>query len=141
MKSHDHNSRILTTADVSALAKAVRVVIGPDVSKLALTLGVQAEEIIRFQSVAEQCTRARESRGSTFKDRAEILRVPQYRLKAIERSSLGEIRGEILAHYAEVLEIDQSLYKWVAANAALATKLNLKPRRIRAITKRNGNND
>jgi len=134
MKSHDHNSRILTTADVSALAKAVRVVIGPDVSTLALTLGVQAEEIIRLQSVAEQCARVRESRGSTFKDIAEIL-------KAIERGSLGEIRGEILGHYAEVLEIDQSLYKWVAANAALATKLNLKPRRIRAITKRNGNND
>jgi hypothetical protein len=129
------DTKILTGAEVKALAKAVRTALGPTFAALTSGLGVRAEDGIRFHAVATKCSISRESRGVTVKDVAATLRVPQYRLKAIERCSLREVRGEVLERYAAFLELDEWLSKWAAANPRLAVELNLTAAR-RSRTKR-----
>ncbi len=125
MESETRDTRILTGAEVKALAKVLRAALGPTYAELASGLGVRAEDGIRFRAVAAKCFLSRESRGMTVKDVAATLRVPQYRINAIDRCLLREVRGDILQRYATFLDLEAWLSKWTAANLGLARKLNV----------------
>ena len=57
---------------------------------------INMEDMIRFQLVSEKCHSEREKRGLAFKQIALSLKVPQYRIKYIESSSVKNINAELL---------------------------------------------
>ena len=93
------------------------------------------EEIVRMQSLRKRFQSAREARGLSIKEVAGQLKVPQYRLKAIEGVSSSEIKQDIFQKYSEFLKLEDWVSQWAAANKKLASKLGLKssvPVRVRA---------
>jgi cytoskeletal protein RodZ len=79
-----------------------------------------------MESVRKRFQSAREARGLSIKEVAVQLKVPQYRLKAIEEASVSEIKQDIFQKYSEFLELEDWVSEWAAANKKLATKLGLK---------------
>lgn len=83
------------------------------------------ESSIRFGAVAARCHAKREEIGCTIKDVASRLRVPQFRLLAIETGQLAEIQPDVLARYIEFLGLERWTTRWARANESLARRLDL----------------
>jgi transcriptional regulator with XRE-family HTH domain len=73
---------------------------------------------IRFRS-------AREATGLTIKEVASRMKVPQYRLNAIEKGNLSEFKADVLQKYAEFLDLTKWLDKWAATNPKLAARFGI----------------
>jgi hypothetical protein len=58
-----------------------------------------------------------------FKTAAKALRVPQYRLRAIEQCSLKQLRGSDLHAYIDFLGLNEWFARWRRANSELAARL------------------
>ncbi len=106
-------TKILTDDEVSAAADAMRETFG------TLAATVDLEQTVRFLSLSKACQGAREQRGLSIKDAAALLKVPQYRLKAIEQGSLKLIEPGTLHAYVGLLELGAYFEEWAAANPAL----------------------
>jgi len=119
------DARILTDAEVATLVKALRKMLGPEFAALSTQHGLGMADGIRFHAVGTKCFLARAKLGLTIKEAAATLRVPQYRLNAIERSSTCEVRGDIVGRYASLLKLDGWLHRWATANRRLASKLGI----------------
>jgi transcriptional regulator with XRE-family HTH domain len=65
----------------------------------------------------------REKLGFSIKEVAGKLKVPQYRLKAIDNPKESEILPDILLKYVKFLGIELWFEKWKDANSELAKKL------------------
>jgi len=87
-------TRILSSAEVRALTSRIRRLLGPEILGAASRRWSMADRI-RFAAVAASCVQERERRGMTLKDAAGILKVPQYRLRAVET---GAGRDRSLRH-------------------------------------------
>lgn len=83
------------------------------------------ESTIRIGSLARRCQAERERLGLTLKQAAAQLKVPQYRLKAIEDGHISEFRGDILMKYRDMLGLHDWIERWAEANPGLARKLGV----------------
>ncbi len=106
-------TKILTDDEVSAVADAIRKAFGTSAAKVDL------EQTVRFLSLSKACQGAREQRGLSIKEAAALLKVPQYRLKAIEQGSLRLIEPDTLRAYVGLLELGAYFEEWTAANPVL----------------------
>ncbi|MGH2403270.1 MAG: helix-turn-helix domain-containing protein [bacterium] len=111
------------------LTKAVHELLGREFVAGAERLRVDTQKNVRFGAVAARCAEARKELGLDVKQVAARLRVPQYRVQAIERGRLREIRGAVLIGYVSFLGLDSWLRRWVRANSALASELGIDLRR------------
>ena len=59
------------------------------------------KDLIRFMPVANRCKEAREGKPLSIKEAALLLKVPQYRLNAIEGSRVTNIESEMLEKECE----------------------------------------
>lgn len=118
-------TQILTDAQVELLTEAVNKMLGAEFIAASSRLDVDTRRHLRFQAVAHCCAAAREQLGLDMRQVAARLKVPQYRLKAIERGQLREIRTEVLAAYVSFLGLDPWLRRWVRANPVLAVELGI----------------
>ena len=75
----------------------------------------RSKDTIRFRPVEVACKEAREKMGLTVKQAAEQMKVPQYRLQAVEENR-SEIRVDILERYIEFLGLREWFSTWVANN-------------------------
>jgi hypothetical protein len=119
---------ILNDPEVGQLAAVLRTLMGERVMELADAYGVDVESTLRFGAVAEKCRKAREERGLSLKDAATTLKVPQYRLKAIEASHVQGIDAVVLKLYVEFLGLERWLGQWARHNRALHARLIRNPR-------------
>jgi len=78
--------------------------------------GVNPKDMIRFQMVSEMCRSEREKKDLTFKQIALRLKVPQYRLKDIESSSVKDINSDILECYVDYLDLRKWFNLWKKNN-------------------------
>lgn len=136
-------AQILTDTQVELLTEVVHEILGPAFVDAAKRLDVDTAQHLRFHAVAARCAAARERLGLDVKQVATRLGVPQYRVKAIERGCLSEIRADVLTSYTAFLSLDSWLRRWVDANPALAVDLGLvrshsAPRASRAQSSRKG---
>jgi hypothetical protein len=81
------------------------------------------EDWTRWHALAEQCRQARGGRG--IRDVSVALRVPQYRLRAIEGGLLREVHAERARRYFRFLGIDAWVADWCRSNRELATRVGL----------------
>jgi hypothetical protein len=78
----------------------------------------QVEETVRFFPVAEHCSAVRERKGLTISDAAKQLKVPQYRLKAIESCLVAEVKSDVLHAYIKFLGLSGWYGKWARSQKA-----------------------
>jgi hypothetical protein len=87
--------------------------------------GLDVEKTIRFHAVAAKVRERREDRGESVKEAAGHLRVPQYRVRAIEDGHIREVDPGILVSYTAYLGLETWLARWKRANRTLAQGLGL----------------
>jgi len=112
---------ILTPSEVSQVVAEVHARFGEWFAAAGHAPAV--EDTVRLGSLRAQCKAKREERGLSIKEAAGLLRVPQYRVKAIEDGACREVLGPILQAYIEELGLDAWYERWRWANSDLARRL------------------
>jgi len=84
---------------------------------------INPKDMVRFQMVSEMCRSEREKKGITFKQIALSLKVPQYRLKYIESSSVKNINAVILESYIDYLGLRKWFNLWKRYNSDVYNRL------------------
>lgn len=125
-------SAILGTAEIQLLDREVRRAL------IASFPGVEtyfdrSEDMIRWHALGARCAEARGGRG--IREVSVAMGIPQYRLRAIERGHLREIRPALARRYFHFLGIEAWVVQWCRANRELARRVGLladTPQRRRA---------
>ena len=125
---------ILTEAEVLAVSDAAVVFFRRNLGDHPFLNRTQVERTVRVLPLGARCSGARERVGVSVKDVARQLRVPQYRVRAIEAGSLRQIQLDVLQKYIAFLGLERWYTKWRRANGALLTELE----RTQAIESRRG---
>ena len=120
-------TKILADDEVRILAEAVREYMGEPFASLTAERVSAVEDTVRLSPLTRRFQEGREATGLSIKEVASRLKVPQYRLKDIERGS-HSIKPEFLYKYASFLELDHWLRRWVKANRELAERMSLTDR-------------
>lgn len=116
-KSLQDKSGIIDEETANLVVEKMREVLGPAIFSMTENFGVNAQKLVRSQPLFYTCKAAREKKGLTVKQAAAILKVPQYRIKAIEGDSgCSSIRADILERYIEFLELSVFYGRWKKAN-------------------------
>lgn len=84
---------------------------------------INPKDMVRFQMVSEVCRSEREKKGITFKQIALSLKVPQYRLKYIESSSVKNINAVILESYIDYFGLRKWFNLWKRHNLDVYNRL------------------
>lgn len=116
---------ILTDDEVSAIVVAAEAAAGPEVVATADKLGIDRDANVRLFALRLRCANRREKLGLSLKQAAARLRVPQYRLRAIENGTLREVDVEILRSYVQLLGAGRWFRRWVLANGHLAARIGV----------------
>ena len=85
---------------------------------------INPKDMIRFQIVSEMCQKEREKKNLTFKQIALDLKVPQYKLKYIESSSVKHINANILENYIDYLGLRRWFNTWKKNNLDVYKRLS-----------------
>ncbi|MGQ0736336.1 MAG: hypothetical protein ACT4QD_22115 [Acidobacteriota bacterium] len=123
---------ILSTTDIRVLDRAVRRALVSAFPGIEARLA-HSEDSTRWHALGARCRQARGGRG--IREVSVALGIPQYRLRAIERGLLSELRADCARRYFLFLGIDEWVARWCRANRALARRVGLldhPPRRQRA---------
>jgi len=116
---------ILTDMEVKYLKKEAHRLLGPAFAELSFLSETMIEDTFRWMALGARCQEERDKRGLSIKDVSSELRVPQYRLRAIESGSLREIKPDIAHSYFLFLGIKSWVIRWARANAELAQRTGL----------------
>jgi hypothetical protein len=123
---------ILGPHDVAAVSQAtldfLRRNLGSD---LPLSLS-QVEQTVRLLSLAKRCSAARQRRGLTIAGVAEQLKVPQYRLKAIESCRVAETQPNIVEQYIRFLRLNRWFSRRASANQGTPATVGRDRSRVKA---------
>lgn len=84
--------------------------------------GSDLEDIVRFSSLGRRCAERRAELGRTVKDVALELKVPQYRLKAIENGHVKDVVPDVLGAYVAFLGLGAWYERWAKANPRVAAR-------------------
>ena len=114
----------VTDAELRYVAERIRESLGPTFVQHLASLGIDVETTLCMTALGEQFVHARERDGLTLKEAAARLRVPQYRLRAVESGS-RRMDSEILARYTEFLGIRRTVSAWARRYPDLAVPLGL----------------
>jgi hypothetical protein len=82
-----------------------------------------SEDSTLWHALGERCRQARGARE--IRDVSIALGIPQYRLRAVERGLLREVRVDLAQRYFRFLGIDEWVADWCRANRELAIRVGL----------------
>lgn len=114
---------ILSNEEVDIAVELLRSALGEPFGTFAKSHGISVEDTLRFLPVGRKCQAAREGRGSSIKQVAAELKVPQYRLKAVEDGGFRQLDPVVLKKYISHLGLTRWFRRWKNANVELAGKL------------------
>ena len=120
------HTTILTPKEIELAAEGIAKLFGPHIMSSLSSLGSNSRDHLRYHPLGASCREARERRGLTVRDTARQLRAPQYRLRAIENATFGEIEPKLLKHYIGFLKLDSWLARWARANPEMARRLGVR---------------
>lgn len=85
---------------------------------------IRPKDMIRFQMVSEMCRNERQRKEITFKQVSLDLKIPQYRLKDVESSSVKNIVADILEKYIDYLGLRRWFDEWKKYNLDVYKRLS-----------------
>ncbi len=120
----DDPAAILNDQEVRYLAAQVTHAIGA--FQTALIPGApSAEDMVRWSAVAARCRQVREERGWTTDEAARALKVPRYRIDAVERGPVPDYQLEFAVRYFRLLGLETWIARWARAHRDLARRQGL----------------
>jgi hypothetical protein len=125
IKKLKRKTSILTETEVEFLAANVRRGLDESFMKAYDPSGVKLKDGIRWSSLADRSKQARARRGLNIKDVSTQLKIPRYRLTAIEQGRLSEVKPEIALRYFQFLGIESWVKRWSRANLVLAKRVGI----------------
>ncbi len=126
-KLNRDKASILTSAEIQILATEMRRLLGPAFAEVVRVSGSRLGDTIRWLSLKTRCEQVRAERGLSLKDAAVALKVPRYRLVAVEAGTPGEFKPEIAQRYFLFLGIESWVRRWSRANPQLARRAGIMP--------------
>jgi hypothetical protein len=106
-------------------AKSIHEMLVGVISDASDGYNINVQDNVRFISVSTHCQEAREMKGINIKEASFILKIPQYRLKAIESGGVSGIRPNDLHAYIKYLDLDKWYKRWKYSNNVLVKKYDL----------------
>jgi len=116
--------RILDAGEVAFLSDATRQFLRRNLAGDVFS-GSAIEESFRFDALAKLCSARREAKGLSVPQVSALLKVPQYRLKAVDRGRLREVDPTVLRKYVEYLGLESWFRRWARQNRELVIRLGL----------------
>jgi len=107
---------IVNSEQADLIVKLAKKGLGPDLACMLANSPLNMNHLIRFMSIAQLCQARREEKGLSFKQISSELKIPQYRLKAVEESDIHSINSESLDRYIEFLGLGEEFQKWMEEN-------------------------
>jgi len=101
----------------------MREAMGPDLFGACERMGVDAETVIRYAPLADSFKQARARVNLTIKEVAVQLKVPQYKIRAVEKGEFRQIDVAVFQKYRSFLQLDDYVESWSQRNSALAKRL------------------
>ena len=95
----------------------------PALEAAAKRFELDPADMIRFHAVSERCRQERSKRCLTLKQASAQMSIPQYRLKDIESSRMGNILPDILEQYINYLGLDGWYASWKDNNIDVYKRL------------------
>jgi DNA-binding XRE family transcriptional regulator len=126
-KLNRDKASVLTDAEVRLLAAEVRALFGPTFAEVFGKSSGRLENTVRWLSLKVRCEQARAARGMSLKEAALELKVPKYRLAAIEAGTFGELKPDVARQYFRFLGIEPWVRRWSRANRDLAKRAGIAP--------------
>ena len=118
-------SKILNDEEIKAIVFLAQKTFGRTFFDKTGEFDFSFENMLRFRAVSARCRDARIRLGLSIKETALKLKVPQYRIKAIENASVREIVPDALLKYVAFLGLEKWFHRWITANQALASKIGI----------------
>ena len=122
---------ILTCEQIASVKNGIERSLGPTILSAFRKYRMDTEGMVRFMCVGAKLRELREVKALELKQVAANLRVPQYRLRDIESSTLNSVAGEVLLRYAAFLGAGRWLKRWCSMNRSLAEQLGLIQSRVK----------
>lgn len=110
---------ILTDAQVKLICKEMERAFGLALPEQTKGHSLDMEWTVRFMAVSSRIKERRGALGLSIQKIARLLKVPQYRLKAIEAGHRREILPEVLDAYLDLLRLKPWFGKWRKANPGM----------------------
>jgi len=106
----------LTRRQAGLLVKRVNKALGLEVVAMLSASGLNPNHLIRFLSIASLCRCRRQEMGLSLKEASQQLKIPQYRLRAIEAGMLSQIALASLHAYVQFLGLADQFARWRRSN-------------------------
>ena len=106
----------LSRRQAELLVQRVNEALGPEVAAMLSESGLNPNHLIRFLSIASLCRGRRQEMGLSLKEASQQLKIPQYRLRAIEASMLPQIALASLHAYIQFLGLGDQFARWRRGN-------------------------
>ena len=119
------SKRIPNSKDVRKIHQAVKDLMGPGFMKLVEEHGVDTEKTIRFLILSRYLKEERERRNLTLKEVSTVTKIPQYRLRAIEKASVSQVTPDHLKKYILFLELEDLAREWAEKNPEVGREFGL----------------
>jgi hypothetical protein len=120
--------KFLTDKEAGLVVNQLKAAMGPGFSSLVEQCGGDnwQKDLVRFMPVSRSCKEAREKKGLSIKEAALALKVPQYRLKAVEGERAISIDPGVLEEYIKFLGLHSWFDNWIRANPDVYARLKQK---------------
>ncbi len=118
--------RMIEKHGAAKIAELIGDVLGPDLAGKIKERGIDGEETVRYMPLNTEIKQARKQKGLFIKDVSKTLKIPQYRLKAIEEGSFSQIEPNFFHSYTKFLGIEPYVKSWCKNNAQLAGKIGIR---------------
>ena len=118
----------LSRRQAEFVVKRVNEALGSEVAAMLSKSGLNPNHLIRFLSIASLCRCRRQEMGLCLKEASQQLKIPQYRLRAIEAGMLPQIALASLHTYIQFLGLADQFARWRRSNTAVYDEIAGGPR-------------
>jgi hypothetical protein len=98
------------------VVQRINEALGPEIAAMLSASGLNPNHLVRFLAIASRCRRRRQEMGLSLKEASQQLRIPQYRLRAIEAGMLPQIALASLHAYIQFLGLAGQFARWRRGN-------------------------
>ena len=98
--------------------------LGENITKMTSKLDINVEHLVRFLPLSKYCKKKREALNLSLKEIGSKLKVPNYKLKAIEETTLHAVKHEILIQYIKFLGIEKEFELWAQENQDILEEIS-----------------
>ncbi len=120
-----NQSQILSEDQVKEMTKRLMENLPEGMGQYLAEMLIDPEETVRILSLSRKFAEKRIETEKSIKNLGQELKVPQYRIKAIEEGQVGAIKPTVLRKYSDYLGLNDWCLDWAAINEELAEKLGI----------------